>query len=578
MTKRNVLLVSLLLVFGLGVMAPAALAQAPTEGYGTVINVAPSLYTLRPNSIGDAVGPVFLNFSSGYGTIAGGEVFNITYSQPIVGASGISKLAGATAAAEFCDDTHATGLVGTFCSAMTFSASGNTLTLTNGTAPIPGWTTGYITIWGVRVSTVGVVPGSFVTATVGAALNQSYPISFSTQGATVATPVNVGLVANTSIGGTVSATSTPTSILTCIGTGGSETSFTVSVTEQWAGAWTALSDELVLAPYAPTGTNLVTNGSIISITLSGIPLGVTVTPLAPANDPGAGSQVWGTFTPTSYTGAMANDTVTFEFPLTSTRRQEVEGADFVFDVVTSGPIASNNPPLTASVTLNPMTPTSKVEYPAFTYPNGSLAEEPNYPLAGVTFIGCQTYLLYPYVTNYIGGSGAGAIGNWDTALEVANTTSDPFGPGDPSLYLFEGGATPQDGSCTFYVYHAGTGSRAKPGEATPITFTTPVVLSGGTWSFMLSTTPAAGLLGGYAIANCNFSNAVGYAETVDNAGLGDWGVIGSYLPYVIPNPYIVGRMWNAIEGEFAITPWPYFDYVSGATPNTRLRQQLRRHK
>ena len=564
MTKRNVLLVSLLLVFGLGVMVPAALAQAPTEGYGTIINVAPSLYTLRPNSIGDAVGPVFLNFSSGYGTIAGGEVFNVVLSQPIVGASGIGAFTTANGNAGFCDDSNAIGIVGAFCSVMTITASGNTLTLTNGTSPVSGWTKGYITIWGLRVSTVGLLPGSFITATVNAALNQSYPISFSTQGATTAVPVNVGEIANTISGGTLTAASTPTTILTCIGTGGAETSFTITITEQWAGAWTALSDETVLAPYAPTSTGLVTNGSIISITLSGIPLGVKVTPVAPAND--TGTATWGTFTPTSYTGAMANDTVTFEFPLTATVRQEVESADFVFDVSTSGAIASNNPPLTASVTLNPMTPTSKAEYPAFTYPTSGLAEEPNYPLAGVTFVGCQTSLLYPYVTNYIGGSGAGAIGNWDTALEVANTTSDPFGGPD------FGGATPQDGSCSFYVYAAGTGSRAKPAPATPITFTTPVVLSGGTWSFMLSTTPAAGLLGGYAIANCNFSNAVGYAETVDNAGLGDWGVIGSYLPYVIPNPYLEPRTYDAILGEFSI--WnPYgFDYVTSGVRTNSLKK------
>jgi len=576
MTKRNVLLVSLLLVFGLGVMAPAALAQAPTEGYGTIINVAPSLYTLRPNSIGDAVGPVFLNFSSGYGTIAGGEVFNVTYSQPIVGASGINSLGTTVAAADFCDDSHATGIAGTFCSAMTYTASGNTLTLTNGTAPIGGWTAGYITIWGVRVSTVGVLPG-FVTATVNAALNQSYPISFSTQGATTAVPVNVGQIANTTSGGTVTATSVPINVLTCIGTSGVSADFTVTVTEQWAGAWTALSDELVLAPYAPTATNKVTNGSEISIEVSGIPNGATITPEAITKV--SGSQTWAAL-PAAYTGTVPNDHTTFDFVLTTTLRQEVEASTFTFKVVTVGAVPANTPSMTASVTLNPMTPTTAAEYPAFTYPVGTLAEEPTYPLPALSFIGCQTNLLFPYVTNYTGG-GTSAEANWDTAIGVSNTTSDPFNYSSPDDGTpVPSGATPQDGSCTFYIYGAGTASapRATPTTATPIIFTTPVVLSGGNYSFFLSWTKAAGFLGGYAIAVCNFQNAVGYEETVDNAGIGNWEVMGSYLAYVIPNPYYEPRSYDAILGEFSIWNWFGLSYDPGAVGAARGSQSRKLHR
>jgi hypothetical protein len=106
------------------------------------------------------------------------------------------------------------------------------------------------------------------------------------------------------------------------------------------------------------------------------------------------------------------------------------------------------------------------------------------------------------------------------------------------------------------------------------------VLSGGITAFMLSTTKAAGLPGGYAIAICNFQNAVGYAETVDNAGLGDWGVMSSYLAYVIANPYFRPRSIEAEIGEFAITPFPdgYCTLTSCtdppkslATPNQQLR-------
>ena len=179
MTKRNLVLASVLLVLGLGVMAP--LASAQVLGNGTVFNVSPSLYTLRPNSIGDAGGQVYVQMASGLGTIAGGEVFTFTFSKPIVGATGISS--DAAAATQFCNDAGlapAGFTLGTFCDKFSYSAAGNVLTLTNGPTPITGiTTTTYFTIWGLRFDTVGVPPGTFITATVGAVLNQNYPISFS---------------------------------------------------------------------------------------------------------------------------------------------------------------------------------------------------------------------------------------------------------------------------------------------------------------------------------------------------------------------------------------------------------------
>ena len=556
MTKRNLLLVSLLLVFGLGAMAPAALAQSPpTEGNPTIVNVASAEFTLRPNSIGDAGGAVFINFSSGYGTIAGGEQISVTFSQPIVGAS---KVASAPVA-DFCSDANATGIVGKFCSAMTITASGNTLTLTNGTSAISGWTAAvsgqsYITIFGIRFNTTGVIPGTYITAYVSAAFNQSYPIEFSSSGATQSGVVNIGQVANTAPGGSVLATATPNSVLTCVGFGGGDVDFTVSIKEQWSGAWTSLSDEVGLAPFAPTSGLAVTNGSQIAIVLTGIPSGVTVAAFAPVVT--VGTPV---FSATITSSALANGSQTFVYTLTSTIRQEIEAANFEFEaVIPGGGISVNNPPIIASVELYPPPSASAPVYPAFVYPNGTLIEEPTYPLTVLTFVGCQTNLLWPYVTNYTGGAAGGPLGNWDTAIEVANTTSDPFG----GVGIDDtGGAVPQDGACTFYVYDAGTGTvaRQSPKTATPITWTGPVILTGGESAFMLSTTPAAGVMGGYMIATCNFQNAVGYAALVDNAnGLGTWDAYSNYLAYVIPTPFLQGRVWDAIWGEFAIQP-PYVD-------------------
>jgi len=63
---------------------------------------------------------------------------------------------------------------------------------------------------------------------------------------------------------------------------------------------------------------------------------------------------------------------------------------------------------------------------------------------------------------------------------------------------------------------------------------------------------------------------------VDNAnGLGNWGVMGSYLAYVIPNPFEEPRWIDDIFGEFAISPWAYYytgsPLVRGAKSLPKLR-------
>jgi len=575
MTRMRLLLVSLLLVFGLGAIAPVALAQ----GNGTVFNVSPSLYTLRPNSTADALGTVYIVFSSGVGTIAGGETFTVTYSQPIVGAAGIGSLATATAAADFCDDSKS-AIPGGFCSKMTsWSAAGAVLTFTNGAAPITGFTSGYVAIKGIRINTVGVPAGTTapITAFVSAVLNQQYPISFGVAGETQSATVNVAQIAATSLGGSVVATlNYSTVIWTCFGS--VESDFDIQIGEQWAGAWTSLSDEQALALYAPSANNQVTNGSIMSVALSGIPAGVTITPLAPHTT--LGTVTWAA-PPAAYTGKVANDSHTFEFVLLTTLRPELESASFDFDISTTGPISLQSPPMTASVTLNPMTPDT-TDFPAFTYPIGALTEEPNTPFTVVDFIGCQTSLLFPYVSNLNTGAGGGTLGNWDTAIAVSNTSSDaapPFGYSSSIPFDENLGAIPTAGSCTFYVWAAGIGGTTTPtADAAPFAmWTTPVVSTGVVYAFLLSGTKAAGVGNGYAIAVCNFLNGVGYAAILDNAnGLGTWAAYANYLAYVIPNPLYEPRWFDSIIGEFAITPYPYyFDDDGGVIAGERAHRLKR---
>jgi hypothetical protein len=46
--------------------------------------------------------------------------------------------------------------------------------------------------------------------------------------------------------------------------------------------------------------------------------------------------------------------------------------------------------------------------------------------------------------------------------------------------------------------------------------------------------------------------------------------MGNYLAYVIPNPFEDPRWYNAQWGEFAITPFPWYNYYGNyPLPNVR---------
>ena len=123
-----------------------------------------------------------------------------------------------------------------------------------------------------------------------------------------------------------------------------------------------------------------------------------------------------------------------------------------------------------------------------------------------TFTQCTTSLLFPFVTNQLG---------FDTGLAIANTSTDPFG---------SNGATPQAGTCTVYFYGAGA--------PTPNSVVTPSVPSATVYTNTVSAL-APGFQG-YAIAQCNFQFAHGFAFLEDGLGTGA-GITMGYLAGVIPD-------------------------------------------
>jgi len=574
MTKTKLLLASLLLVVGLGVMAPCAVASTPITQYPSWMSYVATQYWVRPNGGAEAMGPITLTFTTGYGIVDGGQVFTITYGLPIVGASSVAS----APISDFCTDTVA----GAFCNQLTASASGNTITFKNKNTAITGMLNQSVTFYGIRCNVIGLAMNSSISATITALLDHTDPLYFGVPPSQAITaPVApatllVALVAGPPL--TVTAPvncatgvpSTPDSVLTCVSAqkherDGSKTGFSMIVAENWSGAWTSLSDELAIAPFAPNVGLTVTNGSDVSITITGIPEGVTVNLVSITVPSGCTScgEIWNTggitvngVSGTSYTGTMWNDSALFDAPLSYENHTEVESAQFNFTVSLSPPITPDDPPMAVSVNLDPynnsMTAGPSGLYPWFYYATGA-EEYPGSPISVFEFIDCKTALLFPYITNYTTGAGGGALGNWDTFVNIADATSDPW-----YLTVPWHSAIPQNGACTFYTYNAGqvpgTGPVA-PTEFSPIVWTTPFVqLSGGEFGVGADTF-APGVSGAYLIVICDFLNATGYAQVTDNFGQGNWQVMSSYLAYVIPNIWKVSRAKAGNGyGEFAIMP------------------------
>jgi hypothetical protein len=120
-----------------------------------------------------------------------------------------------------------------------------------------------------------------------------------------------------------------------------------------------------------------------------------------------------------------------------------------------------------------------------------------------------TNLLFPYVVNATG---------FDTGIAISNTSADPFS------------TATQTGTCTLSIYSTGV---------TPVTFTTPSIAPGTTYTNVLSSI-AAGVTG-YIIAACNFSFAHGLASVSKIAVSGP---VSTYLALVIQTPRPNGENLN----------------------------------
>jgi len=161
-------------------------------------------------------------------------------------------------------------------------------------------------------------------------------------------------------------------------------------------------------------------------------------------------------------------------------------------------IVSSATAMTVSTSLGPVTGTSQI-------PSYQAIASSTVTLSVATFTQCTTSLLFPFVTNMNG---------FETGIAIDNTTGDPFGA-----------VSAQGGTCKLWFYN-GTGSTGSNPTAGPA----PNPNEGGTapynasesYAFTLTqalasasaSNPAS--FSGYMIAQCQFTNAHGFAYITYN--------------------------------------------------------------
>jgi len=208
---------------------------------------------------------------------------------------------------------------------------------------------------------------------------------------------------------------------------------------------------------------------------------------------------------------IAGGTGTAVWEVINTNPNTNESLKFAVYITYTASVATNSPAagnVTANLSYAP-TATSGAASSTLGLPRFAGDSSAARPLATISV--CRTILLYPYVTNQAG---------FDTGLEIANTSQDPFTTG--------GNATgAQAGSCKLTWYGGTTAAPTTP----PGPSDTGNIPAGTVW------VNTAGIIAptfqGYMFAVCNFQYAHGFAFISD---VGARNLAMGYLAVVIPDP------------------------------------------
>jgi len=545
MTKRNLLLVSLFLVFGVVATATSALAGTQWIPGSSPNNDA------RSEGLAEETG-IYSLTNNVIGTIAYGDYFTVTYNVPFASVlagtvylqctgpdftSGCGTPSASVAATLVNNGGHAAvKILFTTSPYSIYAVTGDEI------AVVVRFNASLVTC-GTYVNATGVATNSNTAGTETISItgtpNQAFPVAYVQCGPSLS--LTFGTTETNSSGRW--RTSKAADVLSCIGVQDVSTydnHFCINVDEAFPNALTSESFEIASDPGSGSGT--VTGGTTFTVTFPDVPTGIWIewqstTPcyLLNSNDPfycsGGSLGVSGPGMPSVSDNVGSNPptkTVSFTFTTISEDAGSAENMDICFKFWSRGQLPPGYEPVTAQVSMGPT-----VRIPDFT---GTVEATQPSPLDVIDISDCQTFLLFPYVTDLYG---------YDTGISISNTTLDPFAT-DPTLapYLWQGSAKPQDGGCTIYVYQNG---------ALYTSFPTGTIMHGSTFSFLLAG-PAPGT-NGYAFAVCNFQNAHGQA-TIQYSDPGTLVTETGYLADVIPDPqwYHRSPAGDAL-GETAIAPY-----------------------
>jgi len=448
--------------------------------------------------------------------------------------------------------------------------SGTTITFANVTFPA----TFTFIVQNVRVNASTAPLNSYVTESA----IVEYKSTGSVTGSAIAnlyTPLNVGYT-QTSLSVALAPAGGPpaiTNYFTCLGNptfgGLPSASFTVNVTEITPGAFKVISapiasglassqagengssptagitaqtaggSTVTVLPNANTATQLtVTLGNIPTVAGTVVYLPFSITETTPGTTPTATNvttlQLAGFTGPSSTPASIAGAGVVGFIPTSA-------GTVTAEYVVTAAWITSSLVfPIPVEVTFGPNTTTQQgamtvaVAYaPAAAPLTGPPTAIPTFALSSNVFNAsiisfCQTTLLFPYVTNSTG---------YETGLAIANTSTDNLNPATKTAPNGTSFGPAVSGSCTLNFY----GNAAQPAAVT-------VPSTGMIGAYSATTTPPQAPIWddtltdlitikdftGYAIANCNFLDAHGFAFIVDSTGSGSASGPEGYLAVVIP--------------------------------------------
>jgi len=587
-TKRNLLLVSLFLVFGLATMTTSALAQTQwTVG-------ANQNQQARAEGEAEATGQITLTTTS-VGTVGAGTEFVIyftTSNSPGGTSAGLSgppiKVTNAGTVTLICNGSGASPWIGG-CGGTLGTPYLTTTPLNH--APVLSGPALHIP-FATSPAFAGPLAPSFLSVTARVDVTPLYPAGGSVYAITTAfTPTGVpnftitpyqpspselvdtvrpdpalsvvsGLYCSPRLSTGCEMSSTAY-VLLCLGvihhSEQFERYFTLNVDEEFTYALTSSALENSLDS-GSTSPGLVTNGTMITVVLNNIPTNFGVS----AGDPVPCTAVTSTSLLYCLGGTLAvsisgsdhywnstpgnTGTATFEYNVDTADAGTPENTNLPFKFYSAGPIGTSALPcVTATVYKQPNT-TPSTDIPRFKMvpengPGSAAVGAQAGVLNVICFNNCQTNLLYPLVLN---------IGLWDTDLAISNTTMDPLaliGAAEtpPNQLLINGSATPQQGVCWLYFFSGG---------ALTSQWITPIIKAGSTWT---TDTGAAGTVPagdtGYVWAKCFFSQAYGYAAIDFNFG-GNSAILADYLAINVPDPEWSPRDENGDGmGENSLTPF-----------------------